>query len=438
MTGWVDHAVWWHVYPLGFTGAPGSAPAPGEPPVPRLGALEPWLDYAVELGCSGLALGPVFASSTHGYDTVDHYRVDPRLGTGADFDRLVAAARSRGLRVLLDGVFNHVGRAFPRFAEAVERGPGSEAARWFRHVPGGGPADYEVFEGHHALPLLDHAEPGVGDHVADVMGHWLDRGASGWRLDAAYAVPPRFWRSVLPRVRARHPDAWFVGEVIHGDYAGYAADSTLDSLTQYELWKALRGSVEDANLFELAWALKRHNAFTEAFTPLTFAGNHDVTRLASALTDTRHIGHVLAVLFSVAGVPAVYYGDEQAYRGVKEEREGGDDDVRPAFPAGPGELAPWGAEVFRTHRDLIGMRRRNPWLVRARTEVLHLDNRAMALRCAADGPAGPVMVLLNLDDAPVRFPLDGPLPPVAVRGGGPAAADPREVPGHGWTVLSPD
>lgn len=439
MPSWIDHTIWWHVYPLGFTGAPKNAPGPHTPPVPRLEALEPWLDYAVRLGCSGLALGPVFASSTHGYDTVDHFRIDPRLGGDADFDRLTAAAAHRGLRILLDGVFNHVGRAFPRFVQAVEQGPRSPAARWFRPLPEGGAADYEVFEGHHALPLLNHFEPEVSNYVADVMGYWLDRGASGWRLDAAYAVAPSFWRSTLSRVRSRHPDAWFVGEVIHGDYTGYVADSTLDSLTQYELWKALRSSVNDANFFELAWALERHSVFTESFTPLTFAGNHDVTRLASALDDPRHIGHVLAVLFCVAGVPSIYYGDEQAYRGVKEERAGGDDAVRPAFPIGPDALAPWGDGVFQTHRALIGTRRRNPWLVRARTEVLHLDNRAMALRCSCpDSAAGPVLVLLNLDDAPIRFPLPDPLPPIAVHNGTPAPSDPRDVPGHSWSVLAPN
>ncbi|TMR09677.1 alpha-amylase family glycosyl hydrolase, partial [Nonomuraea zeae] len=302
---WSDEAIWWHVYPLGFTGAPPtSAGAAGH----RLRRLEPWLGHAADLGCTGVMLGPIFASETHGYDTVDHFAIDPRLGDDADFDALVARAREHGLRIALDGVFNHVGRSF------------TGDAGWLRRQPGA--ADYDTFEGHERLVALDHAQEAVQDYVASVLGHWLDRGADGWRLDAAYAVPAEFWRQVLPRVRARHPQAWFAGEVIHGDYAGYVARSTLDSVTQYELWKAIWSSLNDRNLYELAHALGRHDDLLATFAPLTFVGNHDVTRIASRLDDHRHLGHALAVLFTVGGVPSVYYGDELGLEGVKEEREG--------------------------------------------------------------------------------------------------------------------
>ena len=250
------------MYPLGFTGAEKEALRAGEPVRHRLPQLAGWLDYAVELGCSGLLLGPIFAAETHGYDTIDHFTVDPRLGDQADFDHLVAEAGRRGLRIVLDGVFNHVGRSFPTFQAALADGPGSPAARWFRRDKESG--DYETFEGHHQLVALDHEEPEVLGYVVRAMTHWLDRGAAGWRLDAAYAVPPAFWAKALPRVRAAHPDAWFVGEVIHGDYAAYATASGLDSVTQYELWKAIWSSLNDGNFFELAWALDRHNEILDA------------------------------------------------------------------------------------------------------------------------------------------------------------------------------
>jgi cyclomaltodextrinase / maltogenic alpha-amylase / neopullulanase len=425
MTSWSDHTIWWHVYPLGFTGALEAGPGH------RLDRLEAWLDYAVRLGCNGLALGPVFAAETHGYDTVDHLRLDPRLGDDADFDRLVAAARARGVRILLDGVFNHVGRGFPRFAEALRDGPGSPAARWFR--PRGD--DYDCFEGHRSLVALDHGEPAVAEYVATVMRHWLDRGVDGWRLDAAYAVPPGFWRTVLPGVRAAHPDAWFTGEMIHGDYAAYVADAGLDSVTQYELWKAIWSSLNDRNLFELAWALERHDRFAEAFAPSTFVGNHDVTRIATRLEEPRHLEHALVVLFTVAGVPAVYYGDEQAFRGLKEDRPGGDDAVRPAFPESPDGLASWGRPVYRLHQRLIGLRRRHPWLVRARTSVEHRAGEALALRSRpAEGGPG-LTVLLNIGAEPYRFPV--PLDGLRFLD----SADEKEtddlalVPAYGWTVL---
>jgi glycosidase len=144
VASWAEHAIWWHVYPLGFAGAEKTALAPGEPVRHRLGQLAAWLDYAVDLGCSGLLLGPVFAAETHGYDTVDHFEIDPRLGGQEDFDHLVAEAARRGLRIVLDGVFNHVGRSFPAFRTALADGPGSPAARWFRYDPGAG--EYATFE----------------------------------------------------------------------------------------------------------------------------------------------------------------------------------------------------------------------------------------------------------------------------------------------------
>ena len=344
--GWVEQAVFWQIYPLGFTGAEAEA-SDQVGVVHRLGHIKSWLDYAVELGASGLLLGPIFASSTHGYDTVDYFQIDPRLGDDADFDALIEAAHARGLRVVLDGVFNHVGREFPLFRRAVAAGPHAPDAAWFRlswpadRAPGQEP-EYETFEGHRQLVALNHDEPAVAHYVARVMNHWLERGADGWRVDAAYAVPRRFWAQVLPQVRTEHPDAYVFGEVIHGDYAGFVRDTGVDAVTQYELWKAIWSALNDRNFFELAWALDRHNSWLDSFVPLTFVGNHDVTRIASALTDDRHLPHALVVLMTCGGTPSIYAGDEQAFRGIKEHRPGGDDAIRPAFPAAPADLAPFG------------------------------------------------------------------------------------------------
>jgi glycosidase len=433
MASWADHAIWWQVYPLGFTGAEKEAQPAGEPARHRLRQLVGWLDYAVELGCSGLLLGPIFAAETHGYDTIDHFRIDPRLGDQEDFDQLVAEAGRRGLRIVLDGVFNHVGRSFPAFQAALAQGPDSAAARWFRRDQQSG--DYETFEGHDQLVTLDHETPEVLDYVIRVMTYWLDRGAAGWRLDAAYAVPPSFWSKALPRVRSAHPGAWFVGEMIQGDYVAYASEAGLDSVTQYELWKAIWSSLNDRNFFELAWTLDRHNQVLAGLTPQTFVGNHDVTRLASQLTDERHLGHALAVLFTVGGIPSVYYGDEQAFRGVKEDRAGGDDEIRPAFPASPAELSPEGWPTYRLHQRLIGFRRRHPWLVRARSTTEHLTNEAVAFRVAADDAE--IVVLLNVGDDEFRFPVAvagltvAETPDPATR-----PEDPALVPAHSWVILA--
>ena len=238
--------------------------------------------------------------------------------------------------------------------------------------------------------------------------------------------------ALVPGEPVRHR---FLGEMIHGDYAAYASDSGLDSVTQYELWKAVWSSLNDRNFFELAWALDRHNQVLDGVMPQTFTGNHDVTRLASQLTDDRHFGHALAVLLTVGGIPSIYYGDEQAFRGIKEQRAGGDDEIRPAFPASPAELVPDGWPVYRLHQRLIGFRRRHPWLVRARTSVQHLTSEAIAFQAAADD-AG-ILVLLNAGGTSFRFPVDVAGFAVAeTPDPGARPADPALVPGHGWVILS--
>ncbi|MEZ0364465.1 alpha-amylase family protein [Mycobacterium sp. pUA109] len=429
---WTRHAIWWQVYPLGFVGAFPAA-TPPRPDEHRLRRVADWFDHAVELGASGVALGPVFAARTHGYDTTDHYRIDARLGDDADFDHLIEQAHRRGLRVLLDGVFNHVGVDFPRYQQA----PHSDtAARWFRRDRGG----FHTFEGHAELITLNHDNPEVVDYTVDVMTHWLGRGADGWRLDAAYAVPQPFWAAVLPRVRGRYPDAWFVGELIHGDYAAAVRDAGFDSATQYELWKAIWSSLNDANFFELDWAMQRHNTFLASFAPLTFIGNHDVTRIASRLEHPDHLAQALVILMTIGGIPSLYAGDEFGYRGVKEERAGGDDAVRPEFGTPPAQLDDRDAEIRALHQYLIGLRRRHPWLYDASTTALRLENRHYIYQSRHGDDA--LIVALNVDDAPLQVTLaDLGTAQAEVLAG--TAAPPQQVvteltvEPHGWRILRP-
>jgi cyclomaltodextrinase len=411
MREWTEHVIWWHVYPLGFVGA--DTTGADRTPTHDLRRLEGWLDDVIALGANGLALGPIFASSTHGYDTLDYFRIDERLGDESDFASLVAAAHDRGIRVLLDGVFNHVGRDFAD-TSIVREGA--------------------VFEGHDSLVELDHDDPAVADLVARVMIHWLDRGADGWRLDAAYSVPPSFWARVLPRVREAHPDAYIVGEVLHGDYAAIVRESGMDSVTQYELWQASWHAIADANLFELDWTLSRHNELLDEFVPYTFVGNHDVTRLATRIPEARHRAHALVLLFTLGGTPSVYYGDERGLEGLKEERFGGDDAIRPEFPASPGELdseVPDGRAVFALHQELIAVRRRHAWLHRARSRTLALANESLVLEVSSG--ADRLVVALNLGDAPLDLTsIDGADASDVIAG----HIDGRRVPPHGWVVLA--
>jgi cyclomaltodextrinase len=453
---WVEHAIWWQIYPLGFVGAPlttdnasdntgNNTGASGTelPVVHRLDRIIGWLDYALELGVSGIALGPIFQSETHGYDTTDYFTIDPRLGDKADFERLVSEAHTRGLRILLDGVFNHVGRSFPPFQRAVTVDDAAEAA-WFIRADSSDSAgpndrDFVSFEGHSALVELNHAEPAVADFITEVMTYWLGLGADGWRLDAAYAVSSDFWATVLPRVQHSNPDAYIFGEVLHGDYSAFVAESRAHSVTQYELWKAIWSGVSEKNFFELAWSMDRHGEFLDTFVPVTFVGNHDVTRIASAIPDERHLAHALVILFTVGGTPSVYYGDEQGFRGVKEQRAGGDDAVRPEFPAdGPGELSALGWPIYRLHTALIGLRRRHPWLHRAAPVQRELANEFYAYEVAgtATTDAGDtperLLVTLNLADAPKTLQVDGAAE--LLLGEATVSSTTVVTPAHGWAV----
>ncbi|WP_094289094.1 alpha-amylase family protein [Mycobacterium lehmannii] len=420
--GWVEHVIWWHVYPLGFVGAHPADPPPG-PDEHRLLRILGWLDHAIELGASGLALGPIFSSRTHGYDTTDHFHVDPRLGGDDDFDTVVEEAHRRGLRILLDGVFNHVGTDFAHTEWLRTRGDG-----------------VDVFEGHGDLVALDHDNPAVADYIVDVMTHWLRRGADGWRLDAAYAVPDQFWALVLPRVREQFPEAYFLAEIIHGDYAQRVRESGFDSVTQYELWKAAWSALNDGNFHELDWALVRHNEFLDTFVPTTFIGNHDVTRIASQLDDIRHLDHAFVLQMTTGGTPSIYAGDEFAFQGIKEERFGGDDAVRPEFATPPLDLDEHGADVFRLHKFLIGLRRRHAWLHTARTSPLLLTNRQYVYQSRAGAES--LIVALNIGDEPLAISLPDlgfDRAEVLAGSGAPPSevVTTYEVGPHGWLVIAP-
>lgn len=432
---WVRHAIVWHVMPLGAVGAPALRPEgdPDDPSTPagaivgehRLRRLIAWLDRLVDLGCNVLLLGPVFDSMSHGYDTLDYHRVDPRLGTNDDLTDLIAAAHEKGVRVVLDGVFNHTGLDYPAFAGLASTGPDSPEAAMYRltwaddaagWTPGNAPADYARFEGQDWLPELDHGSDAVAELVTEVMTTWCERGVDGWRLDAAYAVDPGFWTRVLPRVRERFPEVYVLGEVIHGDYAAIVRASGMNAVTQYELWQSVWHSLAEANFYELDWTLQRGAELLDTFIPYTFVGNHDTSRIASQVGDPRLAGHALALLMTLPGTPAIYYGDEEGWQAVKEERLGGDDAIRPELPASPAELGDAGAGARHLHQELIALRRRLPWLHDASYETLHLDNTVMALRireregAAWDVPEGTpreVVLVLSLEETEVWLPSAG-------------------------------
>jgi cyclomaltodextrinase len=405
MGSWIDETAWWHIYPLGFLGAEKEALSGDAQSIPRLRNLEPWLKYLLELGCNGLLLAPIFSSATHGYDTTDFFKIDPRIGNEEDFQWLVDNCKSFGIKLVLDGVFNHVGRQFGPFQDVKYHRQGSRYAHWFHIDWNNGYNEdgfsYKNFEGHHQLVTLNHDNPEVIDYVSQVMTHWLSKGINGWRLDAAYAVPQHFWKQTLPRVTSQFPDAWILGEVIHGDYANIASQTSLHSITQYELWKAIWSGLNDRNFFELSHALNRHNQFLSTLLPNIFLGNHDVTRIATQLKEPRHLDLALCILTTIPGIPSIYAGDEQSFRGRKEHRPGGDDEIRPAFPGDPSGFAPEGWNTFTKYQTMIRFRRKNSWIAHGRIKVLTLSNMFLVYEVSADNTK--VVVALNCGDTPVAI-----------------------------------
>ncbi len=259
---WVNESIFYHIYPLGFCGAPQQNGQ--DAPVNRIGKLSGWIPHLRELGVNALYIGPVFESSEHGYDTRDYYNIDRRLGSNEDFKRLCRELHENGIRVVLDGVFNHVGREFWAFQDVQKNGSASPYCGWFHNLnfgggsPLGDPFWYEGWQGHYNLVKLNLRNPDVVSHLLGAVGMWIDEfGIDGLRLDAADCVDMDFFHQLRNYCKGRNPDFWLMGEIIHGDYNRWANPGALDSVTNYECRKGLYSSHNDKNYFEIAYSLNR-------------------------------------------------------------------------------------------------------------------------------------------------------------------------------------
>ena len=330
---WYDEAVFYHIYPLGMTGAPKQNPY-GEP-VHRLNTLLPWITHIKEIGCSALYIGPLFESVGHGYETTDYKKLDSRLGTNEDLTNFVAECHKNGIRVILDGVFNHTGRDFFAFKDVKENRENSPYKDWYCNVNFWGNNSYndgfsyENWGGYDLLVKLNQRNVSVRDYICDVIRFWVSEfDIDGIRLDAADVMDfeyMKYLRQVANEVKA---DFWLMGEVIHGNYSRWANDETLHSVTNYMLHKALYSGHNDHNYFEIAHTIKYVDDMTGGKLKLyTFADNHDVKRIYTKLNNKAHFAPVHIMLYTLPGIPSVYYGSEFGVEGKKER--GSDDSLRP-------------------------------------------------------------------------------------------------------------
>lgn len=335
---WYDEAVFYHIYPLGLCDAPKENTYSAS--VHRLRDAFCWIEHIKKIGCNALYIGPLFESVGHGYETTDYKKLDSRLGDNADLTDFVKECHAQGIRVIFDGVFNHVGRDFFAFKDLQQNRENSAYRDWFCNVNFGGNNEYndgfcyENWGGYNLLVKLNQHNPAVRDYICDVIRYWVaEFDVDGIRLDAADVLDFDYMRTLRGVANEIKPDFWLMGEVIHGDYTRWVNNDTLHAVTNYALHKALYSGHNDHNYFEIAHTVKRlydmGGCRPDGLKLYSFVDNHDVERIYTKLNNKDHFVPVHILLYTLPGVPSIYYGSEFGIEGKKEN--GSDASLRPAL-----------------------------------------------------------------------------------------------------------
>ncbi len=401
---WYDEAVFYHIYPLGLTGAP-KENAYGAPEH-RLSTLLPWITHIKSLGCNAIYIGPLFESVGHGYETTDYKKLDSRLGTNEDLTSFVKECHAQEIRVILDGVFNHTGRDFFAFQDIKKNRENSPYKDWYCNVNFWGNNEYndgfsyENWGGYNLLAKLNQQNPAVKDYICDVIRFWVSEfDIDGIRLDAADVLNFDYMQALRRIANEVKPDFWLMGEVIHGDYNRWVNEGTLHSVTNYHLHKALYSGHNDHNYFEIAHTVKRLYEMggnrPEGLKLYNFVDNHDVERIYTKLSDKAHYTPVHILLYTLPGVPSIYYGSEFGIEGKKERFS--DDSLRPALCLSAFKNAVTDNPCTRLLTALGHIRQTTPTLSYGDYKELLLTNRQYAFSRTHNGTT--VLVTVNNDDS---------------------------------------
>ncbi len=401
---WYDEAVFYHIYPLGLTGAP-KQNSYGEPEH-RLNTLLPWITHIKKIGCNALYIGPLFESVGHGYETTDYKKLDSRLGTNEDLAAFVAECHRQGIKVVLDGVFNHTGRDFFAFQDLKQNREQSAYKDWYCNVNFWGNNEYndgfsyENWGGHNLLVKLNQHNPAVKDYICDVIRFWVSEfDIDGIRLDAADVLDFEYMKALRRTANEVKPDFWLMGEVIHGDYTRWVNEGTLHCVTNYTLHKALYSGHNDHNYFEIAHTVKRLYEMggnrIDGLRLYNFTDNHDVERIYTKLNKKEHFAPVHVLLYTLPGVPSIYYGSEFGIEGKKERFS--DDSLRPALSLSDYENAEEKNPCTRLIAALGLVRRHTAALSYGDYRELLLTNRQYAFSRNYNGVS--VVVTVNNDDS---------------------------------------
>ena len=355
---WAYNSIFYQIYPIGFCGAPVHNDGVC---VPRIRKLMDWSEYLQTLGVDSILLNPIFESDNHGYDTRDFKTIDCRLGTNEDFKEVCEDLHKHNVKIVLDGVFNHVGRGFWAFEDVQEKKWDSPYKDWF-HISFDGNSCYndgfwyEGWEGHFELVKLNLQNPAVVDYLMECVKYWIDEfDIDGLRLDVAYSLDHNFMRRLRSYTQELKPDFALIGEVLFGDYNIIVNDEMLHSCTNYECYKGLYSSFNSMNMFEIAHSLHRQFGSDQwciyrGKHLMTFVDNHDVTRLASILTNKKHIPLAYGLLMGMPGIPCLYYGSEWAEQG--EKAPDNDYALRPCFEEPkPNELTEFIKKLIRVRQE---------------------------------------------------------------------------------------
>ena len=349
---WAYNSIFYQIYPIGFCGAPVHNDGVC---VPRIRKLMDWSEYLQTLGVDSILLNPIFESDNHGYDTRDFKTIDCRLGTNEDFKEVCEDLHKHNVKIVLDGVFNHVGRGFWAFKDVQEKKWDSPYKDWF-HISFDGNSCYndgfwyEGWEGHFELVKLNLQNPAVVDYLMECVKYWIDEfDIDGLRLDVAYSLDHNFMRRLRSYTQELKPDFALIGEVLFGDYNIIVNDEMLHSCTNYECY------FNSMNMFEIAHSLHRQFGSDQwciyrGKHLMTFVDNHDVTRLASILTNKKHIPLAYGLLMGMPGIPCLYYGSEWAEPG--EKAPDNDYALRPCFEEPkPNELTEFIKKLIRVRQE---------------------------------------------------------------------------------------
>lgn len=398
---WAYDSVFYQIYPLGFCGAP--AQNDGQT-VDRIAKVKDWIPHIQKLGCNAIYFSPVFDSDAHGYDTRDYRRIDGRLGTNEDFAAVCRALHDAGIKVVLDGVFNHVGRGFWAFQDVLRNREQSAYRDWFQ-IDFGGNSNYndglwyEGWEGHYELVKLNLRNPQVVAHLFGCIASWVKEfDIDGLRLDVAYLLDRDFLKQLRCFTDSLKPDFFLVGEVLGGDYKTVMNGEMCHSVTNYECYKGLYSSLNSLNLFEIIHSLLRQFgpeqwALYRGMHPLSFVDNHDVTRVASILRDAKHLPLIYTLLCGMPGIPCIYYGSEWGAEGKKED---GDAQLRPCFEKPEdNELTKWVAGCVKAHKE-------SDALCNGSFQSLVLQNQF----CIFERKTGTDRVLVALNAGPEKIHVD--------------------------------